>query len=49
VTKGFHNACEDLRPERKLVVCPGRESFPLQHDIEVMSLEAAASAVRSIV
>jgi len=27
VTKGFHNACEDLRPERKLVVYPGRESY----------------------
>jgi len=48
VTKGFHNACEDLRPERKLVVYPGRESFPLQHGIEVMSLETAASAVRSL-
>jgi predicted AAA+ superfamily ATPase len=26
-TKGFHYACEDLRPARRLVIYPGREAF----------------------
>ena len=29
VERGFHIACEDLKPSRQLVVYPGSESFPL--------------------
>ena len=38
VERGFHAACDDLRPARKLVVYPGAESFPLSHDIQAVSL-----------
>ena len=38
VSRGFHSACDDLRPARKLVVYPGRESFSLGRDIEAVPL-----------
>lgn len=39
--KGFYLACEDLQPQRRIVVYPGQESFPLSNDVTVMSLSAA--------
>lgn len=36
VEKGFFQACEDLVPERCLVVHTGSERFPLQHGVEAM-------------
>lgn len=38
VERGFHAACEDLQPQRKLVVYPGREAFPLAHGVEAVPL-----------
>ena len=38
VSRGFHVACEDLGPERKYVVHAGRESFPLPHGVEAVTL-----------
>ena len=40
VSRGFHSACEDLRPTRRFVVHGGGESFPLAKDIRAMSLPA---------
>lgn len=40
VERGFHSACEDLQPARKLLVYPGEEPFPLAHGIQVMPLAA---------
>ena len=42
VSKGFHSACEDLQPRRKLVVHGGDESFPLAEDIEAVPLARIA-------
>ncbi|WP_420449814.1 ATP-binding protein [Candidatus Palauibacter sp.] len=38
ISRGFHSACEDLRPARKLVVYPGLERFSLGRDIEAVPL-----------
>ena len=38
VSRGFHSACEDLRPARKLVIYPGQETYSLGRDIEAVSL-----------
>ncbi len=38
VEKGFRLACEDLRPERRFVVYPGTERFPLAHDADAVGL-----------
>lgn len=36
--RGFHLACEDVRPGRRLVVYSGTERFPLADGIEALSL-----------
>lgn len=48
VQRGFHHACEDLRPERKIVVYPGNEAYPTDHGIEVMPLQDAAGDLRAL-
>ena len=40
VSRGFHAACEDLRPTRRFVVHAGDESFPLAKDIRAVTLHA---------
>lgn len=36
--RGFHAACADLSPARKLVVYPGADSFPLGHEVFAVPL-----------
>lgn len=38
VERGFHAACDDLQPQRRLVVYPGAERYPLAQGIEVVPL-----------
>jgi predicted AAA+ superfamily ATPase len=40
--RGFHLACADLNPSRKIVVYPGKELYRLAPDIEAMSLRDIA-------
>jgi hypothetical protein len=40
LSRGFHNACDDLRPARKFVVHPGGDDFPLGRGIEAVSLQS---------
>lgn len=48
VERGFHSACEDLGPTRKLVVYPGMERYRLASDIEAIPLfELATELVSS--
>ncbi len=47
--RGFHVACEDLNPSRRLVVYPGTERFPLGSGIEaipVLNVARELSALR---
>lgn len=39
--RGFHQACADLDPERRIVVYPGAEPFPLGEGVEVLPLRMA--------
>ena len=41
VERGFHSACEDIKPVKKWVIYPGAEAYPLGNDIEVLPLHAA--------
>jgi predicted AAA+ superfamily ATPase len=43
--RGFHIACEDLKPLRKLVIYPGHEAIPLAADITALPLAAACAAL----
>jgi predicted AAA+ superfamily ATPase len=46
--RGFHHACADLKPQRRIVVYPGAETYPLGHDVEVMPLQKASAAIAEI-
>jgi len=36
VSRGFHSACEELNPQRKLLVYPGDEAYPISNGIQVI-------------
>ncbi|NMN68981.1 ATP-binding protein [Rhizobium sp. 57MFTsu3.2] len=38
VERGFHYACLELKPDRRIVVYPGSEAYPLNNEIEVLPL-----------
>jgi predicted AAA+ superfamily ATPase len=42
VERGFHSACVDVKPERRLVVYAGSERVPLPHDVEAVGLATLA-------
>ncbi|HPC84393.1 MAG TPA: ATP-binding protein [Thermoanaerobaculaceae bacterium] len=41
-TRGFHSACEDLEPARRLVVYPGTERFPVAAGVDAIGLAELA-------
>ncbi len=45
IDKGFHNACEDLKPDQCFVVYPGTESYPITKDIRALPLEALCKKI----
>lgn len=45
--KGFHSACNDVRPERKLVVYPGAERYGITPDTEAIALLDLARELNS--
>lgn len=45
VERGFHAACADLLPARRLVVYPGLESIPLGNDMFAVPLETLCKAL----
>jgi predicted AAA+ superfamily ATPase len=48
VEKGFHLACEDLQPDRKLIVYPGADGFPLSPGVEVVGLPTIAQELSTV-
>lgn len=46
--KGFHVACADLSPERKFVVYPGEESFPLGERVQAVSIAELARLITAM-
>jgi len=38
IERGFHLACDSVKPERRKVVYGGSERFPLAEDVEALSL-----------
>ena len=43
--KGFHNAIQDIGPERSFVVYAGRDRYPLGENIEAIGLDALAKEI----
>jgi predicted AAA+ superfamily ATPase len=48
VEKGFHLACNDLTPSRRILIYPGHERYPIGHDIEAIPLFEAAQMLRQV-
>ena len=45
VERGFHAACEDLAPARKLVVYAGMETFPIGHGVQALALSTLCQEI----
>ncbi|MCU0757082.1 MAG: hypothetical protein MUE46_18550 [Xanthomonadales bacterium] len=41
VSKGFHNACDDVGAHRRWVIYPGRDSYPGPNGVQVLTLTDA--------
>lgn len=48
IERGFHAACDDLKPVKKFVVYPGIERYRSGSDIEVISLNKLAAELAGI-
>jgi predicted AAA+ superfamily ATPase len=48
VERGFHNACADLDPVRRIVIYPGEETYKLAENIEVCSIAEAGQWLLSL-
>ena len=46
VEKGFHIACQDLKPARRFLVYPGTERYAVGADVEAIPLSALMQEVR---
>lgn len=46
--RSFHQACADLKPERRIAIYPGSESYPLREGIEVMPLQVANTVLDEV-
>ena len=48
VSKGFHIACDDLKPSRKIVVYSGEDSFPMTSGVMAYSLSTVLGIIRAL-
>ena len=48
VERGFHIACDDLQPARRLVAYAGTERLPLPHGVEAVGLFELAAELTTI-
>lgn len=47
-SRGYHAACADLEPKRRLVVYPGKERFPLGEGVEAVPLSTLAGELAAM-
>jgi len=45
--RGFHLACDDLKPDKRFVVYPGNDRFPLDAHAEVIGLSALGQMLQA--
>jgi predicted AAA+ superfamily ATPase len=46
--RGFHHACADLEPQRKIVIYPGAEAFPLKEGTMALPLVLAGQELQAL-
>ena len=47
-TRGFHNALEDLQPEKAFVVYAGAERYPMSREVEVIGVREMAEVLSGL-
>ena len=47
-TRGFHNALEDVRPEKAFMVYAGTERYPLSREVEVIGVREMAELLNGV-
>lgn len=47
LTKGFHNACDDVKPTARFLVYPGSEAFPLRDEVTALPLPDLMNRLRA--
>ncbi len=47
VERGFHSACDDLKPHRRFVVYPGSERFSVGNDTQAIGLASLAKELQA--
>ncbi len=47
VSRGFHSACEDIKPTRRFVVHAGDERFPVSQNLEAISVRQLAEEIQN--
>ena len=48
LSKGFHIACEDIKPQRRYVVYSGKERFTMSQDITAISLSGLMQEILNL-
>jgi len=48
LTKGFHHACADVKPEAKYVVYPGAEEYAMRHDVSAINVIDLVSKIKKL-
>jgi uncharacterized protein len=46
--KGFHNACEDLKPARRFLVNSGSERYRISEEVEAIGLKDMAAELAGL-
>lgn len=46
--RGFHQACEDLQPAKRLLVYPGNERYPIGEGVEVVGLRLLVEQLQQL-
>jgi predicted AAA+ superfamily ATPase len=47
IERGFHSACADLKPQKRFVVYPGTERFPLGEKTDAIGIAALAKTLQA--
>jgi predicted AAA+ superfamily ATPase len=48
IERGFHSACSDLNPQKRFVVYPGKDRFPLDEKTDAIGVVALAKALQAV-
>jgi predicted AAA+ superfamily ATPase len=46
--RGFHHACSDLKPSHKYIVYAGEDNYPIDKNLEVISLRGMCEKLSSL-